>query len=76
MVCKMSKMKMGPWFEDVTAAVLPQGGDPNSAPTATSVRAADLDGDGYPDLITTGGEGFPARPAMQTGGRREGGSHG
>jgi hypothetical protein len=71
MVCKTPGAKTAPWFVDVTKDVLPQGGDPNSAPTATSVRAADLDGDGYPDLITTGGEGFPTRPAMGTGGRRD-----
>src|SRR2546427_180125 len=61
-VCKTPGAPSAPWFEDVTAHVLPNGGDPNSAPTATSVRAADLDGDGYPDLIITGGEGFPTRP--------------
>lgn len=69
-VCKPATAA-SPVFADVTAAVLPQGGDPNAAPTATSVRAADLDGDGYPDLIITGGEGFPTRPAMGTGGRRD-----
>ena len=70
-VCKIPKAPSAPWFDDVTALVLPQGGDPSSAPTATSVRAADLDGDGYPDMITTGGEGFPTRPAMSSGGRRD-----
>lgn len=70
-VCKTPEAKAAPWFEDITARVLPQGGDPSSAPTAGSVRAADLDGDGYPDLITTGGEGFPMRPATGTGGRRD-----
>lgn len=70
-VCKTPGPHAAPWFADVTAHVLPQGADPNAAPTATSVRAADLDGDGYPDLITTGGEGFPTRPMTQTGGRRD-----
>jgi enediyne biosynthesis protein E4 len=70
-VCKTPGPPAAPWFNNITARVLPQGGDPNSAPTATSVRAADLDGDGYPDLITTGGEGFPTRPATGTGGRRD-----
>jgi enediyne biosynthesis protein E4 len=70
-VCKKPQPALAPWFKDMTASVLPHGGDPNSAPTATSVRAADLDGDGYPDMITTGGEGFPTRPTTPTGGRRD-----
>jgi len=59
------------WFRDITAEVLPSGGDPEKAPTATSLRSGDLDGDGYPDLVTTGGEGFPTRPAAATGDRRD-----
>lgn len=70
-ICKKPGAPTAPWFTDVTAAVLPNGGDENTGPTATSIRAADLDGDGYPDLITTGGEGFPNRPMPGTGGRRD-----
>ena len=70
-ICKTPGPIAAPWFEDVTAKVLPQGGDPNGAPTSTSIRSGDLDGDGYPDMILAGGEGFPTRPAMPTGGRRD-----
>ena len=71
LVCKTEAVAPTRWFEDVTAVVLPYGGDPDKAPTATTVRAGDLDGDGYPDLVTTGGEGFPVRPATGTGARRD-----
>lgn len=70
-ICKVPAAPSGTWYKDITAKVLPQGGDPDAAPTAGSVRAGDLDGDGYPDLVTTGGEGFPTRPAVGTGGRRD-----
>jgi len=70
-ICKTPTAPSAPWFKDVTQSVLPNGGDPDAAPTATSIRAGDLDGDGYPDLLVTGGEGYPTRPAMSTGGRRD-----
>ncbi|MBM4359287.1 MAG: CRTAC1 family protein [Deltaproteobacteria bacterium] len=70
-VCKSPGALPPAWFREISAEVLPGGGDPEQAPTATTVRAGDLDGDGYPDLVTTGGEGFPTRPAMATGGRRD-----
>ncbi len=70
-LCKPAAAPAAGWFEDITAKVLPAGGDPDAAPTATSLRSGDLDGDGYPDLIATGGEGFPTRPAVGTGGRRD-----
>ena len=71
LVCKKPGPAAAPWFKDITATALPHGGDPTSAPTSTSLRAADVDGDGYPDLLATGGEGFPARPNPGTGGRRD-----
>ncbi|MBM4376330.1 MAG: CRTAC1 family protein [Deltaproteobacteria bacterium] len=70
-VCKKPGAPPPAWFRDITAEVLPSGGDPDKAPTATSLRAGDLDGDGYPDLVATGGEGFPTRPETATGGRRD-----
>lgn len=70
-VCKAPSPIAGSWFKNVTDQVLPKGADSDTRPTSTSIRAGDLDGDGYPDLVTTGGEGFPARPKMATGGRRD-----
>ena len=70
-ICRPASSPAPGWFEDITAKVLPAGADAESAPTSTGLRSGDLDGDGYPDLIATGGEGFPARPAVQTGGRRD-----
>jgi hypothetical protein len=71
-ICKTPPALPGTWFTEVTAEWLPgAGGGPAAGPSASSVRAADLDGDGYPDLITTGGEGFPPRPKVGTGGRRD-----
>src|SRR5262245_18959323 len=65
-ICKMPGAPTGAWFNDVTAAVLPQADDPKSAPTGNTLQAGDLDGDGYPDLISFGGEGFPKKVPAST----------
>ena len=65
-ICKMPGTPMGAWFNDVTASVLPQADDPKKAPTSNTLQAGDLDGDGYPDLISFGGEGFPIKVPAKT----------
>ena len=41
-ICKVPAAPSGTWYKDITAKVLPQGGDPDAAPTAGSVRAGDF----------------------------------
>src|SRR5215471_15581108 len=52
LVCKTPTAPPSPWFTEITSDV---GLGSAAMPTAlgTSVRAADLDGDGFPDLLAT-----------------------
>jgi len=65
-ICKKPGAPKAPWFNDVTAQVLPGATDPKTAPTGNTLQAGDLDGDGYPDLIDFGGEGFPNKVPAST----------
>ena len=52
-VCREVGTPAAPAFADITAEVGWPATDPNS-PVGTLLQSADLDGDGYPDLITSG----------------------
>src|SRR5689334_20169236 len=54
MICKQPAAAAQPWFREVTSEI----GLAKTAtfePLGTTVRAADLDGDNYPDVISTVG---------------------